>query len=158
MTIKKRVTKSAYNRTRIKTAGDPERKSKCVQSEKHASDINNIMARAHKTGQLPVLMNRQEVTPLPDGQTYQDALNKVVFAQQQFEQLPSEIRTLFENDPKKLLDAIHNSKDDADTKKQLQTLGIIETPPAEPLPLGVQPDADKPADAPVPPPEPPSDA
>lgn len=126
-----RKIKSAYTRTRVKTS-PKSTKTKAVQSEKHASDINNIMARAHKTGQLPVLMNRKEAQPLPDGQTYQDALNKVVYAQQQFEQLPSNIRTIFENDPVKMLEALSQSDKNADVKVKLQEIGLLEIPPAPP--------------------------
>lgn len=153
---KPRKIKPAYTRTRVKTEGDPERKSKTVQSEKHASDINNIMARAHKTGQLPVLMGRPEIQPLPDGQTYQDALNKVIHAQQTFEQLPSEIRTVFDNDPKMMLHALEQSASDPKVKENLQQLGLLDTPvvpTAEPLPLEGAPAASENAGAPVPPTE-----
>jgi hypothetical protein len=127
----KRKIKPAYSRTRVQTKQPKEHRSKVLQSERDSSDINNIMARAHKTGQLPVLMGRKEVQPLPDAQTYQDCLNKVVFAQQAFEQLPSNIRTIFENDPKNLLSAISQSQSDDNLKAKLQEIGILERPPAE---------------------------
>lgn len=124
----KRKIKSAYSRTRVQTKTPIERRSKVVQSEKNSSDINNIMAKANQTGQLPLLMNRQEVQPLPDAQTYQESLNQVVFAQQSFERLPSELRTLFHNDPIKMLTAIEQSNSDPKIKTQLQELGILDTP------------------------------
>jgi len=103
-----RTIKSAHQRDRVKTYGDPDRKTKAVQSEKHASNINNIVAKAHVTKQLPVLMHRQPIENLPTDLSYQDALNKVVYAQQSFARLPSEIRTKFDNDPAKLLQALQD--------------------------------------------------
>ena len=47
-----RRVKQPYERTRTQT-DVPSRKTKAVQSEKKHSDINNIVARAHKTGQFP---------------------------------------------------------------------------------------------------------
>lgn len=90
-----RQIKQPQERTRTITQIPSDTKTKCVQSEKHASDINNIVARAYKTGQLPILTNRQPIPELPDHATYQDMMNKIVFAQQKFEQLPSNIRTDF---------------------------------------------------------------
>ena len=98
--MSKRKLKKAYTRTRIKT-GNPNPVSKCVQSERRHVDINNIVAKAHKTGTLPVLMGRNSMPELVDNMTYQDALDKVVSANQAFELLPSEIRVQFDNDPKK---------------------------------------------------------
>jgi phage internal scaffolding protein len=107
----KRRLKAANERVRIVTKTPKERKTRCIQSERSNSDINNIVAKAYKTGHLPVLMNRQPMEALPDVQTYQEALDKVVHAQQSFEQLPSEIRNKFENDPKKLLKALEKPEE-----------------------------------------------
>lgn len=142
-----RKIKSAYTRTRVQTSSiDAEtnkvRKTRAVQSEAKHADINNIVAKAHKTGQLPVLMQRQHIEQLPDVESYQDALNKVVFAQQQFERLPSQIRDQFKNDPSRLLEAVEASDKNPEIKKYLENLGILEKPeppPAEqsdPLPAG----------------------
>jgi len=142
-----RKLKKAYTRTRVQTQIS-ERKTKAVQSERKHSDINNIVSKAYKTGQLPVLMNRQPMEQLPDALTYQEALNKVVFAQQQFERLPSSIRSEFENKPENMLSAITKAEKNPELKKQLQSFGILEQPPAEPL-LGDEVTA-KPQDAPAP--------
>jgi len=106
-----RQIKTAYTRTRQQTAQPAERKTKCVQSEKHASNINNIVAKANKTGMLPVLMQRQPIQNLPTETTYQEALDKVVHANQQFERLPAAIRNEFDNDPRKLLAALDKPED-----------------------------------------------
>lgn len=127
-----RELKSAYSRTRVQTEQPAERKTKCVQSERHHADINNIVARAYKTGQLPLLVNRQPIPELPEAQTYQDMLNKVVFAQQSFERLPASIRAEFENKPEKLLEALHAKEKSPELTQKLQNLGLLEIPPPKP--------------------------
>lgn len=124
--------KPPHTRTRVQTE-ITDTKTKCVQSEAKNADINNIVAKAYKTGQLPILMNRQPMTELPDVESYQDAMNKVVFANQAFERLPSAIRNEFGNDPSNMLRAVHNSETSPETKAKLQRLGILNMPPAEPL-------------------------
>jgi len=122
--------KKAYARTRVQTVIPDDRKTKAVQSEKTHSDINNIVAKAYKTGQLPVLTSRQPIPKLPEAGTYQDMLNKVVFANQQFERLPSSVRAEFENKPQNMLHAIELSKDNAGIAKRLVELGLIDPPPS----------------------------
>ena len=131
--IKMRELKSAYSRTRVITEIPADTKTKAVQSERDHADINHIVARAYKTGQLPILVNRQPIPELPQAQTYQDMLNKVVFAQQAFERLPSAIRAEFENKPEKLLQALHDMNKSPELTKKLQNLGLIEMPPPEPI-------------------------
>jgi len=137
--------KPAYARTRVVTEIPEDTKTRAVQSEAKHTDINNIVAKAYKTGQLPLLMNRQPILNLPDAMTYQDMLNKVVFAQQAFERLPSNIRAEFGNKPENMLKAIEQSKDNEGIAKQLQELGIIETPapteaaPSAPTTLATEP-------------------
>lgn len=122
------TVKSPKERTRVLSISPEDTKTKAVQSEARNSDINNIVAKAYKTGQLPVLMNRKPMEQLPGVETYQDAMNKVVFAQQAFARLPSEIRNSFDNDPAKMLFALENSKDNPELTKKLQTIGLLDTP------------------------------
>lgn len=115
--------KTRTERTRIKTsAPHPDLKNKCIQSEKKNQDINNIVARAHVTGHLPVLMQRQPIQQLPDSMTFQEAMDKVVHAQQSFERLPAEIRIKFDNDPKKLLKALEDPKKNLDLLKEASVI------------------------------------
>ena len=64
--------------------------------------------------------------------TYQDMLNTVVFANQQFERLPSAIRAEFDNKPENLLAALHAKEKSPETAKKLQDLGLLEIPPLAP--------------------------
>lgn len=67
-------------------------------------DINLIMKRFEKTGQLPNMIAREgrygDFSAVPD---YQEALQIVRTAQEQFENLDVTIRNKFENDPAKFL-------------------------------------------------------
>lgn len=125
--------KKPYERTRVQTHNTCT-KTKCVQSEARSSDINNIVARAHKSGQLPVLMNRNHIPNLPDNLTYLEAMNTVVQATQAFERLPSAVRAEFQNKPENLLHAVHNCEGNEKMTQHLQSLGILEKPPIPPLP------------------------
>lgn len=127
-----RSVKLAHSRTRVQTETPKDAKTKCVQSEKNNADINNIVARAFKSGQLPIL-NRQPLPELPDHQTYQEMMNKVVFAQQSFERLPAEVRVLFANDPAKMLECLADKKRKTEHTEIFQQHGILETPPPAPV-------------------------
>lgn len=110
-------------RKRVKTIIKGE--SLTRQSEAKAADINNIVKKARKTGYLPVVDAQPIDTSVPSPQSYHDAMNLVASAQQQFEQLPSQVRTEFENNPAKLLEALQDPAQEA----KLQDLGILAPPP-----------------------------
>jgi len=82
------------------------------QSFKDEVDVNNIVARYKKTGQLPGHLSTVQpmygdVSSVP---SYQDALNTVLTAQATFMALPSAVRSRFDNDPGKLLAFISDPK------------------------------------------------
>lgn len=129
--VLKRKVKGVRERTRVISEIDPDRVTKCVQSEREHSDINNIVARAYKTGQLPIL-KREPIPDLIDQHTYQDMLNKVVFAQQQFERLPSQIRETFDNKPEKMLAALDLKEKPPELVKILEDVGLLEKKIPEP--------------------------
>lgn len=126
-----RTVKAPHERTRVITHITDE-KTKAVQSEAKNSDINNIVAKAYQSGRLPTLINRQPIDELPDVESYQDAMNKVVFANQAFERLPSGIRAEFANSPQNMLHAVTQSQSNPEIKSKLEKLGILNpAPPAE---------------------------
>jgi len=123
-----RQVKSPHERTRVITEiADP--KTRAIQSEARNSDINHIVAKAYQTGQMPVLMNRQPLPDMPNVESYQDAMNKVVFANQAFERLPSAIRAEFANSPQNMLYAVENSHNNPELKSKLEKLGLLNPPP-----------------------------
>lgn len=75
------------------------------------SDVNNILRKYRETGQLPNTA-RQNPTygDFSNAISYSEALNKVISAQNDFNQLSSQIRDRFANDPAKLLAFISDPK------------------------------------------------
>lgn len=63
-------------------------------------DINNIMSRYLKTGILPDLIREDaRYGDFSDVPSYQEALERVAFAQTQFNALPAKLRAECANDP-----------------------------------------------------------
>ena len=120
--MSKKIRKQ-YSRVQVRTKRDPERRTKAVQSERDNQNINNIVGKAIKTGQLPVLVGRQPIERLPNIDSYQDAMDKIARANSEFEKLPSLIRREFDNDPSKLLAALENPKENLDL---LQKASVLE--------------------------------
>lgn len=75
-----------------------------VQAEAAACDINRIMDRYSKTGQLPDLIRSDarygDFTSVPD---FHEAMDIVIRAEEQFAALDARVRDRFENDPAKML-------------------------------------------------------
>ncbi len=127
-----------YKLAVIDCSGD---KIRTKQSFKKETDINNIMARFVKTGNISpeALAKRQatfaDVSEIGD---FHQCQNQIQEAHSAFMTLGPEIRSRFENEPAKLLDFMN----DPENKKEAIELGIIEKP------------EDTPPDTPPAPPEP----
>ncbi|QGH73507.1 MAG: scaffold protein [Microviridae sp. ctOsc38] len=71
-----------------------------LQASRDECNVNLIMARFEKTGQLPQMIRRDpqygEFASAPE---YHEAMCLVVKAQEQFEALPAQVRKRFGNDP-----------------------------------------------------------
>jgi len=76
-----------------------------VQADAESCDINNILATYDRTGVINHLSHRQplfaDFTDFPD---YQTALNIVIEAENSFADLPSSLRSRFDNDPGKFVE------------------------------------------------------
>lgn len=81
------------------------------QQFKDEVNINNIMKKYQRTGVITHLNNRQgkfaDISNAPD---YLEAQQIIVKADQAFDQLPSDIRQRFHNDPAEMLAFINNPK------------------------------------------------
>lgn len=74
-------------------------------------DINNIMAKYEKTGQVTHLSNKQGVYgDFSDITDYQDMLHRVAAAQESFQTLPAKTRQRFQNDPGELISFLQDRK------------------------------------------------
>ena len=83
--------------------------TRTMQSSKDECDINQIMKRFEKTGQLPETIKSDpqygDFSSLPD---FQDSLHIVQKSEDQFSKLSARVRARFENDPAKFLEFAQN--------------------------------------------------
>lgn len=79
------------------------------QQFKDETDVNNIMRKYIKTGQITHLNNRKGAyADLSDAKHFEEAMTVIARSQQAFEQLPSHVRARFGNDPQQMLSFIHD--------------------------------------------------
>lgn len=109
------------------------------QSFREDADINNIIKRFTKSGQLPPMRG--------DGQPFYgdvsefsglaDALIKVQEAQDLFMQFPANVRERFENDPVQLIEFLGDEKN----RSEAEALGLVQKKavPDQPKPPAVTP-------------------
>lgn len=100
------------------------------QQFKDETDINNLVDRFLRTGEMPPVDGRAVYGNFLDvPQSYQDCLEAVCRAQEAFDELPAKVRQRFNNDPAQLLSFLH---DPANVDEAVD-LGLMEKPqPAEP--------------------------
>lgn len=81
------------------------------QSFKNMCNINEIMKKYKKNGELPGIIKENpkygDFTNVP---TYQEGLNTIIKAQAQFDALPSNVRKRFHNEPAEFLEFVNNEE------------------------------------------------
>ena len=103
--------KTRYDNT--KTSTPVGTKSKTQQHFKNECDINTIMSKYMRTGTVPV-------TRLPpqyvdnNVTSYQEAMQLVMDANDRFDELPSQLRKRFQNDPAQFLEFVENPENAAE--------------------------------------------
>lgn len=100
------------------------------QNHKEACDINNILAHYQKTG---VLEHRSQYEPIygdTSPHDFQQSMEIIATAQSMFEELPSQARKRFKNDPVEFLEFVQNS----DNAQEAYDMGLTSHPPAKPDP------------------------
>lgn len=141
------ATNSAYvPHKRVQTHNDLPTRAK--QSFAQESEINNILAKYHATGLVDHLASYGGTyADMPSNLDFQDATNTVMEAKKMFDALPSNIRTLFDNDPAEFLAFVENPEN----IDEMVELGLAtqpapkippagpKTPPAEPVSEPVAP-------------------
>ena len=102
--------------------------SMTIQSAADETDINVMIARYQKTGSFHGSTNMPSVRPefgdfvaVPD---YQNAMNILIQAQDQFAALPAHIRGRFANSPEKYLAFLSDSTN----KEEAIKLGLVNAP------------------------------
>lgn len=102
--------------------------SMTIQSAADETDINVMIARYQKTGSFHGSTNMPSVRPefgdFVDVPEYQNAMNILIQAQDQFAALPAEIRDRFANSPEKYLAFLSDSSN----KEEAIKLGLVNAP------------------------------
>lgn len=123
------------------SCGEP---SRTQQNFKDECDINVIMERFGKTGQVPGNLRLPSYDDFTGVTDFQSAMNAVREASEGFMELPAKLRAQFDNDPQLFLEFV---ADDANRDKAVE-LGLIKPPAADPGPTLVRIVPDDPAGAP----------
>jgi phage internal scaffolding protein len=102
------------------------------QAAKDECDINNIMSKWQKTGLVSHVSSKSaSYDSLIDADSYHNAMNQVIAADDAFNALPSVLRSKFDNDPIKFLSFVdsHNEGElidfglSKDSKSSLSSAG-----------------------------------
>lgn len=100
-----------------------EQPSETDQSFGKECDINHIVKKFIKTGQITHLARRQgfygDQSQIPD---FQNAMDTVTKAQQAFDALPAHLRKRFANSPQELVEFLKDPKN----REEAITLGLLE--------------------------------
>lgn len=88
------------------------------------ADINNIMKKYESTGVLPIANKKPIFGDFASIGTYQESLELVNYAQQQFDSMPAQLRARFQNDPGKFIEFAQNPAN----QEELYNLGLATRP------------------------------
>lgn len=88
---------------------------KAQQHEKEEADINTIVNKFLKTGELPQMRNPPTYADLSEID-FQDAMDQVNTAQRAFEALPPNVRNAFQGDPARFLAYVDHCLETGDLK------------------------------------------
>ena len=134
-----------FQRVKTLTVGD----SLTKQSFKKECDINNIMRTYRETGQITHISQKHPVYgDLIAASDFHTNQNKIIAAQEAFNEIPSEIRAEFDNDPALFLEFAQNPEN----IEEMREMGLA--PPAKKETPSYTSDsvidADHPAPVPIP--------
>lgn len=103
------------------------------QEFRDSTDINNILSKYQKTGVIEHYNTHKADYGFANSITFTEAEQLVARAESMFEELPSQARVRFDNDPGKFLDFVDNlDPDDPVARDQMVELGLL----AEGAPTG----------------------
>lgn len=74
------------------------------QAFKDECDVNNIVRKINESGIMPPATKQALYGDFSTSQSYQESLNLVIHAQEQFDALPASVRRRFANDPAQFLE------------------------------------------------------
>ena len=129
------------DRESMETATDTGPNSMTQQQFKDEVDINTIVDRFQKTGEMPPPMEFPTEQDFTEAFDFQTSMNVIVQAREQFMTMPAKVRARFDNDPQKFMEFIHDN-DNADEAIKLG-LAIKRPPPEEKKPEAKAPEEKK---------------
>lgn len=98
------------------------------QSHKDQCDIHNILKQFQRTGIIQHINRHQpSFDNLPDTIDFQESMNIVLEAEDNFNRLPAALRAEYNNDPGTFLQALHNPAN----HDRFRQLGILKPLPVE---------------------------
>ena len=98
-----------------------EEPTRAQQHHKDECDINVILERFGKTGQLPVNTISGTYGDFSGVHDYHTALNAIIASENEFAALPAQLRNKFANDPANLVQFLDNPENRAEAEK----LGLV---------------------------------
>lgn len=136
------MTERANGSKRVSTVFKGE--SKTEQSHRDKCNINSIVARFHKTGQLPPATATPHYGDFTQVGDYHSCCEAVRLADLAFMSLPAKVRAAFRNDPGLLIAFL----EDPGNRDEAIRLGLIAPAAAEPIVAQAEPqDAETPLEA-----------
>lgn len=121
--------RSMYKAEQVRPVKEFRRPSRTKQAFRDECDINNIMRRYEKDGLIAhVARVNGSYGDFTDPPSYQEALNKVISAQDMFMTLPAKLRFRFGNDPQQFLAFV---QDEANAE-EMYALGLAVKKAPEP--------------------------
>ncbi len=127
-------TDAESNRTGLACEGP----SKTQQQFKDEADINVIVERFLKSGEIPQQTPFPQQTEFVESFDFQTSMNVIVQAERSFMELPAKVRARFQNDPQQFMEFMHDPANiDEMVKLNLATTRPKETTP-EPTPTATQ--------------------
>ena len=149
--ITKRENQMEYERPngRLRVQIDCSAGGRTEQGVRDRCNINTIMAKAMKTGMMPLpeQISKGTYGDFTEIGSFQEMNNRVLQVKADFAKLPSQIRNEFKNDPGLLIEFLANPQN----REKAIELGLIQKgaePPAPPV-TPVEPPAEPPAQPPA---------
>jgi len=101
-----------------------EEPTRAQQHHRDECDINVILERFGKTGQMPVSAISAQYGDFSGVVDYHTALNTLIAAESEFDALPAKLRSMFANEPANLIEFLNDEKN----KDKAIELGLVNPP------------------------------
>lgn len=139
-----RIRTQYHRGFKVPTIFDPEEK-RTKSSHKDECDINKVMEKYVKTGQMPAGLRRPRFEDFQFEGGLKEMLERYQYAEADFLSLPSKIRTRFDNDPVKFVEFFQQPMN----AQEAYDLGFLTEPPPQPGQGGKKGEKTPPGDTPT---------